>query len=179
MTRSRFLLHSVGALWAIACAPHPQAASPAAATALVWPADLVVADSMEPTRPKGFYPQYPPQLQMEEREGKLVAVYVVDTTGKVDLATVRFLLDAPRPFATSICAMLRKAPFEPLRRDGQLRPALVVDAFGFFIGHPGSNAEAEAQWKKERPNIQAVREAIRLEGLPAARRELALRPGCT
>lgn len=167
------------ALSAMSCAPHRQRATPAAPTTLTWPADLVLADSTEPTRPKRFFPAYPPQLQSEGREAKLVVVYVVDTTGRADLNTVRFLLDAPRGFATSVCALLRKATFEPLRREGQLRPALAIDAFGFYADSPGSNADAEARWKRERPDIQAVRDEIRREGLPAARRELASRPGCS
>ena len=156
-TRSCLLLLAVVALAAIACAPRQQPTQPAPPAVLTWPVDLVLADSMEPKRLTHVFPTYPMEMQAEGREAKLVAVYVVDTSGVADLGTVRFLLDAPRSFATAICTVLRKARFEPLRRDGQLHPALVIDPFGFFVDPPHTNVDAEARWARVRPNTEALR----------------------
>lgn len=168
---------SLVALATIACAPHPQAARPAPSAALVWPTDLVLADSTESKPLDDRLPEYPWQMQAEGRSAKLVAVFVVDTIGRVDIASVRFLLDAPRPFATAICDVLRKKRFQPLRRDGRLRPALVLTPYGFFVGG-AEGSSSGGHWPSERPNVEALREVMKQTGLPGAHTQLESRPGC-
>lgn len=144
---------------------------------LVWPSDLVLADSAESKPLDELHPQYPALMQQDGVSAKLVAAFVVDTTGRVEIGSVRFLLDAPRPFAIAICDVLRKQRFEPVRRDGQRHPALVLAPYGFFVGGADQDT-GDAHWARERPNVEALRAVIARTGLPNARSQLASRPGC-
>jgi len=169
------LFAAVAGLTACASRQHSPTTEPAP-NVLTWPADLVLTDSLEPKPVKHVFPTYPPRYQTEGTEAVLVAVYVVDTTGRADLGSVRFLLDAPHPFATAICDALKRMRFEPVRRDGQLRPALAIAPYGFFVTR--DDESAGPGWPRDRPDLAAVRESIRQTGLPAAREQLASRPGC-
>ncbi|MFL5562482.1 MAG: hypothetical protein ACJ79K_13495 [Gemmatimonadaceae bacterium] len=176
------LLLVFAALSTVACVSrsHPSGhMAPPRPAALVWPADLVLADSTDVKPVKHVFPTYPSAYESEGREAKLVAVYVLDTAGVVDLGSVRFLLEAPRAFASAIGDALRKERFVPLRRDGRLHPALVADAFGFFSGEPDEREDGNARWLRERPNVEALRQEIRRRGLTDVHRELAARPGCS
>ena len=161
----------------VACASHQRSTAIAPVPdVLTWPADLVLADSLEPKLVRNVFPAYPRQYETEGREAVLVAVYVVDTVGRPDIRSARFLLDAPRPFAIAICDALEKLRFEPVRRDGRLHPALVVAPYGFFIPHEGETRGRG--WPHDQPDVAAVLQSIRQMGLPAAREQLASRPGC-
>jgi hypothetical protein len=178
MIRPAILLLATAALPAIACVPHRRATPASLSTALIWPADLVLGDSADPKPLNHQLPMYPLEMQTEGRSAKLVAAYVVDTTGRVDLASVRFLLDAPRPFERAICSVLRKKRFEPLRRDGHLHPALVLEPYGFFIGGSNDSSDDGSKWTRERPDVEAARQVIERTGLPDAHAQLESRPGC-
>ena len=148
----------------------------AAAPGLASP-DLVaavVADSGE-VRPVGgrVIPAYPPEMQVAREEAVLVAVFPIDAAGRVATGSVRFLLDAPKAFRSAACQALRSARFQPVVRNGSPRPAVVVQDFLWALDG------GRLKWPTDRPDTEAVRQAIRANGAAAGMAQLRERPGCT
>jgi TonB family protein len=78
-------------------------------------------------------PLYPPQLLANGTEGVVFALFVVDTTGLVDSASVR-VLSSPHPmFTTSVRDALGQMHFKPAVRAGSKVRQLVEQHFRFQI----------------------------------------------
>jgi hypothetical protein len=160
----------VAAFSLVACAHRANVVVPEPA---ISPAEIVLADSVEEMkRVKGDVPDYPRDLQLRAVEAKLIALYVVDTTGQVRQETIRFALDAAAPFRFEICRALRNTRYTPIRRDGQARPALFVTPYTFYVG------EGVTHYPRARPSTKEIRAAIVQTGIPAALEQMASRPGC-
>ena len=90
-------------------------------------------------------------------------------TERVDLTTVRFDRNAPRSFRVEVCRSLGESRFTPLRRNGRLRPALVVSPFVFTLAD---------RYAGPTTNARLVRETIAQLGIPTALEQMASAPGC-
>jgi TonB family protein len=78
-------------------------------------------------------PLYPPELLAQGTEGVVFALFVVDTTGLVDSASVR-VLSSPHPmFTTSVRDALVQMHFKPAVRAGAKVRQLVEQHFRFQI----------------------------------------------
>jgi protein TonB len=78
-------------------------------------------------------PDYPEELRARGVEGQVEATYVVDTTGRVDTATIRVLRsDHPR-FTESVRAALGGMRFRPAKRAGRPVRQLVAQRFRFLV----------------------------------------------
>jgi TonB family protein len=78
-------------------------------------------------------PIYPPRLSAAGKEGRVQATFVVDTTGRVDLASVQVLASDHPEFTESVRTALGDMRFRPARRGGRAVRQLVEQRFSFRI----------------------------------------------
>jgi TonB family protein len=78
-------------------------------------------------------PAYPSELAALGTEGVVKAVYVVDTTGTVDMASVRVLYSDDPLFTTSVMTALGRMRFRPAIRAGKPVLQEVAQQFRFRI----------------------------------------------
>ncbi len=83
-------------------------------------------------------PVYPPELSARGKEGKVDAAYVVDTTGRVDTATIRVMQSDDSLFTASVITALGEARFRPAKRSGKPVRQLVEQRFSFKVAPSGN-----------------------------------------
>lgn len=81
-------------------------------------------------------PIYPDSLRLEGTEGLVEAEFVVDTTGRVDLATVRILASSRPEFAEAVETALAGMQFRPAWRGFRRVRQLVLQRFSFRLLQP-------------------------------------------
>lgn len=81
-------------------------------------------------------PAYPPDLLAMGTEGSVQAMYVVDTTGRVDTVTIRVLRSDDQRFTQSVRTALGAMRFRPAKRAGKPVRQLVEQKFTFRIRPP-------------------------------------------
>jgi TonB family protein len=86
-------------------------------------------------------PVYPPDLLAVGAEGLVQALYVVDTTGRVDTTTIHVVLSDDPRFTESVRTALGRMRFRPAKRAGQTVRQLVTQRFRFQITSPSQTAE--------------------------------------
>ncbi len=170
MTR-RILSLALLAVATLGCTHHALDRGPSPVTTIPT-SQLVLADSMESRGTTHEFPRYPYAAQTQGVSARLVAFFVVDTVGHVDIRSVRFGLDADRLFYAAVCDALTRMRFAPIRRDGQARPALVVLPYSFTIGDGAAGGRALV------PDPESFRRIIRAAGMDSTLISLARRPRC-
>ena len=78
-------------------------------------------------------PAYPPDLLAMGTEGSVRTLYVVDTTGRVDTATIEVVSSDDARFTESVRAALGLMRFRPAKREGKPVRQLVEQKFHFRI----------------------------------------------
>jgi TonB family protein len=81
-------------------------------------------------------PAYPTDLLAMGTEGSVRTQYVVDTTGRVDTATIEVMSSDDARFTESVRTALGAMRFRPARRDGKPVRQLVEQKFHFRIQPP-------------------------------------------
>ena len=81
-------------------------------------------------------PAYPPDLIQKGVEGMVQAIYVVDTTGRVDTASVEVVLSDDPKFTQSVREALDHMRFRPALRGGRPVRQRVQQKFRFEIQAP-------------------------------------------
>ncbi len=81
-------------------------------------------------------PGYPPDLLAMGTEGSVRAMYVVDTTGRVDTATIEVMSSDDERFTQSVRSALGAMRFRPAKRAGRPVRQLVEQKFHFRIRPP-------------------------------------------
>ena len=76
---------------------------------------------------------YPPSLYAEGVEGDVIAEFVVDSTGKVDPATIGIVSSSHALFAESVRLALRTAAYRPASKGGARVSQLVQQPFSFTV----------------------------------------------
>lgn len=79
-------------------------------------------------------PKYPEELRTLGVEGDVRVEFVVDSTGKVDMPSIRFLRSSDTRFSESVRAHLRAARFRPAYLDAFPVPMRTQQSFTFRIG---------------------------------------------
>ena len=79
-------------------------------------------------------PVYPPELQARGVSGQVIAQFVVDEAGRVDLATFKVIESTHALFASAVEAALPRMRFEPAQLGGRAVRQLVQQPFVFNIG---------------------------------------------
>jgi hypothetical protein len=105
-------------------------------------------------------------------QARFLAVYVLDTTGAVDRSSVRFVAERRPVFRQGVCEYLASTTFDPVRRAGQLRRALVVAEYRYlYRGNIPTTEAAGARY-------DSARAAIIAKGVRPALAELKNAPSC-
>ncbi len=78
-------------------------------------------------------PPYPPNLLEERKEGQVVIQYVIDSTGRADLASVTIMQASHPDFATSVRVTLPHMRFRPAKIGPRRVNQLVQQLFSFKI----------------------------------------------
>lgn len=78
-------------------------------------------------------PIYPPRLSALGKEGSVQATFVVDTTGRVDMASVQVLASDDPEFSESVRTALGEMRFRTATRHGRAVRQLVEQRFNFRI----------------------------------------------
>lgn len=78
-------------------------------------------------------PRYPAELREARIEGKVVARFVVDTTGRVIMATVNVDAADHPAFGAAVVEALRRSRFQPAEFRGRKVPQLVSQPFVFVL----------------------------------------------
>jgi TonB family protein len=85
--------------------------------------------------PGGVTPQYPDSLKAAKIEGEVVASFVVDTLGRVDLETIQILKWTQQLFAVAVLDALPRMRFLPAEIRGVKVRQLVQKPFTFILPH--------------------------------------------
>jgi TonB family protein len=78
-------------------------------------------------------PRYPAALRAMGAEGVVEMEFVIDTTGRANLATAHVLSSPDERFTTAVRSALREARFVPGRYRGRAVPTLVRRAYHFQL----------------------------------------------
>lgn len=78
-------------------------------------------------------PRYPAELREARMEGKVLARFVVDTTGRVIMATVNVDAADHPAFAAAVIEALRRSRFQSAEFRGRKVPQLVSQPFVFVL----------------------------------------------
>lgn len=96
----------------------------------------IAVDSEVVRYPSSAAPVYPDGLMKEGLEGLVEVEFVVDTTGQVDMTTVRFLQSTHPAFQNSVEAALAGMQFRPAWRGWRRVRQLVQQRFAFRLVRP-------------------------------------------
>jgi TonB family protein len=78
-------------------------------------------------------PEYPTGLLNARVEGEIVAQFIVDTLGRIELPSFRVVKATHADFLSSVGKTLPKLRYHPAEKDGQKVRQLVQQAFQFYI----------------------------------------------
>jgi hypothetical protein len=105
-------------------------------------------------------------------QARFLAVYIVDTTGAVDLSTVRFVSEARPAFQRGVCESLASTKYAPLHRAGRARRFVLVSEYRYlYRGNIPTEEPAGARY-------DSARAAIAGQGVNVALAQLVNVPSC-
>jgi TonB family protein len=102
---------------------------------------VLEVDEMVERYEESAAPIYPRDLIATGTEGQVQAIYVVDTTGRVDTSTIEVVQSDDPRFTESVRTALGGARFRPARRAGKAVRQLVQQRFRFQINPPARAVE--------------------------------------
>ena len=94
---------------------------------------VLEVDEIVERYPSSGAPVYPRELIAIGAEGMVQALYVVDTAGRVDTATIQVMYSDDPRFTASVRTALGEMLFRPARRSGKTVRQLVEQKFRFRI----------------------------------------------
>lgn len=97
------------------------------------PYDARVVEVEASLRPGSPVPRYPDELRAARVEGRVLARFVVDTTGRVEPASVRIVSSTHPLFTTAVRSTLPRLHFTPARARGTKVRQLVELPFEFTV----------------------------------------------
>ncbi|MGH7713035.1 MAG: energy transducer TonB, partial [Gemmatimonadaceae bacterium] len=93
-------------------------------------------------------PPYPPTMLEQRKEGQVVVQYVIDSTGRADLASVTIMQSSHPDFATSVTVTLPHMRFRPAKIGPRRVNQLVQQLFSFKIQDTTQVAKTVSQPRK-------------------------------
>jgi Gram-negative bacterial TonB protein C-terminal len=102
---------------------------------------VLEVDEMVQRYPGSAAPVYPRDLLAVRMQGQVDAIYVVDTTGRVDTTTIQVMESNDPRFTASVRTALGGMRFRPARRGGKAVRQLVEQSFRFRIEPSAETAE--------------------------------------
>jgi TonB family protein len=94
---------------------------------------VLQVDEMVERHGESAAPAYPRDLLAIGAEGVVQAIYVVDTTGRVDTTTIQVVRSDDPRFTESVRTALGRMLFRPAKRSGKTVRQLVEQQFRFVI----------------------------------------------
>jgi TonB family protein len=94
---------------------------------------VLEVDEMVQRYPESAAPVYPPDLLADGAEGLVQAIYVVDSTGWVDMSSIEVVTSDDSLFTESVLTALGQMRFRPAKRAGQKVRQRVEQKFRFKI----------------------------------------------
>lgn len=101
----------------------------------------VEVDSVAERDPTSEGPAYPPHLLARNVQGAVLVQFVVDSTGRPDLASFRVMAATDTAFASAVRQSMLHMHFRPAKLQGRPVPQLVEQNFIFRISKPPSAAD--------------------------------------
>ena len=101
----------------------------------------VEVDSVAERDPTSEGPAYPPHLLARNVQGAVLVQFVVDTTGRPDLASFRVIATTDTAFASAVRQSMLHMHFRPAKLQGRPVPQLVEQNFLFKISKPPPAAD--------------------------------------
>ena len=86
----------------------------------------------------GPAPRYPERARAAGLAGVALAQFVIDTSGRAQMATLRFLELTDVQFGDAVRRVLPQWRFAPARIDGCVKPQLVQLPFAFNLAGPAT-----------------------------------------
>lgn len=96
----------------------------------------IEVDSIAFVDPTSAGPEYPQSLAQRSVEGLATLRFVIDSTGRVDMSTVRVVTSTHKLFAQAVIAAMPKMKYRPAKIAGQPVRLLVQQSFTFQIQKP-------------------------------------------
>jgi TonB family protein len=96
----------------------------------------IEVDSIAVVDPNSAGPEYPKTLAERSVEGMVSMRFVVDSTGRVDMSTVRVVNTTHRLFAQAVITAMPKMKYRPASIAGRPVRLLVQQSFSFQIQKP-------------------------------------------
>lgn len=94
---------------------------------------LIELDSVAERDPLSAAPEYPPDLLAKNVEGYATLRFVIDSTGFVDMATVRVMASSNPEFVKAVVDAMPRMRFRPAMRSAQYVRQMVEQPFRFQI----------------------------------------------
>ena len=122
-----------------------------------------------PMRDRGSM-QYPLEERMHDVTAQAITAFIVDTSGRVESGTLKFLGEVPTPaFRRAICDWSRTVRFGTPHVDGRTTRVLFVQPWDFSVGAPS---------RKPMPNVEGFRTMLQHMTSGDAASWLARMPRC-
>jgi protein TonB len=99
---------------------------------------VIDVDSAAARDPESDGPVYPEPLRLQGVEGAVIARFVVDSTGRVDLATFEVMIESHPMFTAAVREALPRMKYKPAKRNERTVRQLVEQQFGFRVVKPTS-----------------------------------------
>ena len=97
---------------------------------------VVDVDSAAAFDPTSAAPEYPPSMVLRKMEGSAVLRFVVDSTGLIDMTTVRVMSATHQLFAQAVLEAMPRMKYRPARIGVHAVRLLVEQSFAFRIEKP-------------------------------------------
>jgi hypothetical protein len=173
---ARLALATLG-LAACATASHTTVESAPSEARFADVGSIVMADSGEGSQILNTARIRYPEIQRTTNvEAAFAFAAVLDTTGKAEYSTISFIGNAQTPFHVEVCRWLRWARFEPVRRDGVARRALIVGELSFTLHHTVEDAEHELPFRTV--DSERIRRSLHARGVALSVQALETHPHC-
>jgi hypothetical protein len=101
---------------------------------------VVEVDSVASVDPTSAAPEYPPVLALRHVEGAASFRFVVDSTGFIDMSTVRIVASTHKLFAQAVFDAMPRMKFRPGRVGNHAVRLLVEQAYTFKLQRPPGHA---------------------------------------
>jgi len=97
---------------------------------------IIDVDSVAERDPLSAAPVYPKAMLERAVEGSATLRFVIDSTGLVDLSTIRVMASTHQEFATAVREAMPRMRYRPATRGATAVRQLVEQAFKFELGRP-------------------------------------------
>lgn len=114
----------------------------AAAAQSVGAFTIIDVDSVAERDPLSAAPVYPKDLLQKNIEGEAILQFVIDSTGLVDLSTIKVVDATHQEFVKAVRDAMPRMRYRPAIRGGQPARQLVEEPFKFEINHPAPVARS-------------------------------------